>query len=112
MDNSSTKPFAIITGASSGTGYELAKQFAQHGFDLLIAAEDQGIAAAAQKLESMDSTKVKSLQVDLVAYDGVEKLYGAIKSSGRPVDAIAIHAGVGLGGDFARGTDLNAELNL
>jgi len=39
----SSKPLAVVTGASSGIGYELAKQFAEHGFDLLVAAEDAGI---------------------------------------------------------------------
>ncbi len=43
MNNGTNRPFAVVTGASSGIGYELAKQFAQHGFDLLVAAEDPGI---------------------------------------------------------------------
>lgn len=55
---------------------------------------------------------VKSVQADLASYDGVEQLYDEVKSSGRPVDAVAINAGVGVGGDFARQTDLKAELNL
>ena len=93
--------FAVITGASSGIGYELARQFAQHGFDLLIAAEDSEIDNVAVELGSMGTT-VRSLQVDLANYEGVEKLYSAIQSYGRPVDAIAINAGVGVGGDFAR----------
>lgn len=42
---SSDKPLAVVTGASSGIGYELAKQFAQNGFDLLIAAEPAGLNA-------------------------------------------------------------------
>jgi uncharacterized protein len=45
---------------------------------------------------------VQTIQADLSTYDGVEVLYEAIKSMGRPVDAIAINAGVGLGGDFVR----------
>ncbi len=52
------------------------------------------------------------LQVDLASYDGVEKLYAKIKAMGRPIAAIAINAGVGVGGDFAQGTDLQDELNL
>ena len=53
-----------------------------------------------------------SVQVDLTERDGVEELYQAIESVARPVDAIAINAGVGVGGDFARDTDLDDELNL
>ncbi len=111
MNNPSTKPLAVVTGASSGIGYELAKQFAQHGFDLLVAAEDAGIAEAARAFEGLGA-RVESLQVDLATYDGVENLYAKIASSGRPVEAIALNAGVGVGGDFTRGTDLQDELNL
>ena len=42
MSNASTKPFAVVTGGSSGIGLALAKQFAQNGFDLLLAAEPDG----------------------------------------------------------------------
>jgi len=111
MTSSSTKPFAVVTGASNGIGYELATQFAQHGFDLLVAAEDSAIATAAHAFEGLGAA-VESLQVDLATYDGVEELYGKITASGRPLDAIAINAGVGVGGDFTRGTDLQAELKL
>jgi len=107
----STTQFAVVTGASSGIGYELARQFAEHDFDLLIAAEDDGITEAARKLSEF-GPKVEAMQVDLAEYDGVEQLYGKIKTTGRPVDAIAINAGVGVSGDFARQTDLDAELNL
>ncbi len=111
MDNSSTKPFAVVTGASSGIGYELAKQFAQNGFDLLIASAGSGITGVTQDLEKLGA-KVQALQVDLATYDGVEKLYNEAKSSGRALDAVAINAGVGVGGDFTRETDLKDELNL
>ena len=50
--------------------------------------------------------------MDLAGYDGVEQLYARIQSGGRPIDAIAINAGVGVGGDFTHGTDLKEELNL
>jgi len=64
MNNGATKPFAVVTGASSGIGYELATQFAQHGFDLLIAAEDDGIADAARTLQGQGAS-VQMVQVDL-----------------------------------------------
>jgi short-subunit dehydrogenase len=102
--------FAVVTGASSGIGLELAKQFARHGFDLLIAAEDAGIDVAAEELRALGA-QVDSARVNLATYDGVEALYSRVRASARPVDAIAINAGVGVGGPFVE-NDLHAELSL
>jgi len=104
--------FAVVTGASSGIGYELARQFAENGFDLLIAAEDTEIHQAATDLKRDGQNEVIPVQVDLATYDGVEQLYVAILGTGRPVDAIAINAGRGIGGDFTTQTDLKDELNV
>lgn len=109
--DSLNRPFAVVTGASSGIGYELAKQFAQNGFDLLVTATGPSTNEAAQAFEGLGA-KVETVQADLATYDGVEMLYDRIKATGRPVDAIAINAGVGVGGEFARETDLKDELNL
>ena len=111
MNNSFSRPLAVVTGASNGIGYELAKQFARNGFDLLITATGDSINKAAHALAEL-GTKVETVEADLATYDGVEKLYNQIHATGRPVDAIAINAGVGVGGDFARETDLQDELNL
>ena len=111
MATTDNRPLAVVTGASSGIGYELAKQFAQNGFDLVVAAEDAGITTAAQDFSQLGA-QVEAVQVDLATYDGVETLYERIRATNRPVDAIAINAGVGVGGDFARQTDLRDELNL
>ena len=91
--------------------YDLDRQFVQHGFDLLVAAEDPGIMEAGHAFEKLGAT-VETVQVDLATYDGVETPYTAIRATNRPVDAIAINAGVGVGGDFDRETDLRDELNL
>lgn len=111
MEKVARESFAVVTGASSGIGLELARQFAQHGFDLLIVAEDSGIHSAAQSLGA-SGNRIEPMQADLSKYDGVEQVYRKIKASGRPLDAIALNAGVGAGGDFARQTDLDAELYL
>jgi short-subunit dehydrogenase len=110
MINETETPFAVVTGASSGIGYELAREFAEHGFDLLVVAEGDAIEEAAGRLRSLGA-KVDAVRADLAEYDGVETLYERIRSGGRPIDAIAINAGVGVGGPFAQ-TDLDAELNL
>ncbi len=111
MNSSLNRPLAVVTGASNGIGYELAKQFAQNGFDLLITATGSGIDKAAQEI-ALTGAKVETVEADLASYDGVEKLYNKIKGIGRSVDAIAINAGVGVGGEFARETSLDDELNL
>jgi short-subunit dehydrogenase len=108
---SDTRPFAVVTGASSGIGFELAKQFAQHGHDLLIAAEDDIIETAADELAGVGGD-VAWARVDLATHAGVEQLVADIRATGRPPDAIALNAGVGVGGDFARDTELDAELRL
>jgi short-subunit dehydrogenase len=109
-NDAQNKKLAVVTGASSGIGLELAKQFAKNGFDLIIAAEDTGILAAAAEIGG-DGVHVDPVQVDLSTFDGVESLSEHIRSSGRPVDAAAINAGIGVGGEFAE-TDLKAELKL
>jgi uncharacterized protein len=110
MATSSTKQFAIVTGASSGIGFELAKQFAENGFDLLIVAGGDRINTAADEIQMLGAT-VNAVQADLATHDGVHQLLSAIQSSGRPVDAVAINAGVGVAGRFVE-TDLREELNM
>ena len=106
----SDTPLAVVTGASRGIGLELAKQFAEHGFDLLINAEDDAVHDAAAQLRG-NGAQVQSCQADLTLYEGVERLYGDILATGRPVAAAALNAGIGRGGAFVD-TELADELRL
>ncbi len=90
------RPLAVVTGASSGIGYALAKLFAQDGYDLVIAA-DTPLAEAMQALEGLGA-HVEALQVDLASEEGVQSLRALIGE--RPVDALAANAGHGLGRAF------------
>jgi short-subunit dehydrogenase len=88
---------AVVTGASTGIGYELAIQCAKNGYDLLIAADEPEINRAAESLKPF-SGKVDAVEADLATVEGVDKLYARI--GGRPVDALLANAGRGLGKGF------------
>jgi len=104
------RPLAIITGASSGIGYELAIQFARNGYDLLIVSGSDAIHRAADQLHDF-GVAVMAVQHDLTRRDDVRAFCERIRTLGRPIDAAAINAGVGVGGQFAE-TDLEKELDL
>jgi uncharacterized protein len=106
----SSRKLAVVTGASSGIGLELAKQFARNGFDLMIVAEDEEIFEAASEIESLGA-KVEPVQIDLADEGGVDEFYERITSYGAPVDAIAINAGVGVGGPFIENS-IEDEMNI
>jgi short-subunit dehydrogenase len=89
--------FAILTGASSGIGLELAKCCARGGYDLLIAADEPEIENAARSIREL-GVNVDVVQADLATVKGVQQLYNGTK--GRPVDALLANAGRGLGRAF------------
>jgi short-subunit dehydrogenase len=93
----STRPLAIVTGASSGIGLELAKCCAREGFDLIIAADEAKITSAADELRAI-SVNVEAVETDLATLEGVDKLYALVR--GRKVDALLANAGHGLGKGF------------
>jgi uncharacterized protein len=108
----STKKLAVVTGTSTGIGYELAKVCAKNGFDLIVAADEDEIENAAKTLR-MSGGNVEAVKADLATTDGVDKLYKKI--NGRQVDALLANAGRGLGrafldqdfGDIRRVIDTN-----
>jgi uncharacterized protein len=111
METAQSRPLAVVTGASSGIGRELAARFAEGGFDLVVAAEDDRITEAAQSF-AQHGVGATPVRADLATYDGVDNLCRAVAAIGRAPEALAINAGVGAGGDFARDNDLAAELKL
>lgn len=93
------RPLAVVTGASSGIGRELAKLCVGHGFDLVIAADEPAIMSAAAELRR-DGAEVTPVEADLATPQGVDSLMAAIDRTGRPVEALFANAGRGLGHGF------------
>ena len=101
---------AVVTGASSGIGYNLAKVFAENGYDLVIDAEDARLSKAAADFKSL-GVNVTAVNADLATYDGCKQFWHQVEAVGRKVDAVSINAGIGVGGLFVD-TDLEKEINL
>ena len=93
------RQLAVVTGASSGIGLELALQFTDNGFDLILSAEDEALEEAAERCRERGA-EVTAVRQDLRTPAGVEALYAVVTAGGRPVDAAAVNAGVGRGGPF------------
>ncbi len=90
------RPLAIVTGASSGIGLELAREAAERGYDLIIAA-DRSMDEVAAELRA-EGAQVDAVMADLATREGVDELWSAVR--GRPVDALLANAGHGLGKGF------------
>jgi len=101
--------FAVVTGASSGIGLELARLFAADGHDVLVVAEDAEIDAVPGQLLA-HGQHAEALRVDLATAAGVDELRDRIAAIGRPLDAIALNAGVGAGGGSFLDTPLDDHL--
>jgi short-subunit dehydrogenase len=93
----SQRKLAVVTGASTGIGLELARECAKNEFDLLIAANESELESAADELRR-EGGAVDTVQADLATTEGVDQLYGKI--GGRPVAALLANAGRGLGHPF------------
>jgi short-subunit dehydrogenase len=93
-----TRPLAVVTGASSGIGRELARLAAADGHDLVIAADQGPLDEAAAEIRSSSGVQVETVEADLSTSFGVDKLMQAV--DGRPVDLLIANAGHGLGHGF------------
>lgn len=97
MMNGETRKYAIVTGASSGIGYELARCCAKNNYDLLIVADEQEIYDAAEMLSAYD-VEIEAMVADLSTMAGVMQIVNRV--GGRKVDALLANAGRGLGNAF------------
>lgn len=95
MTNS--RPLAIVTGASTGIGFELAHIAAEAGHDLIVVANEPLIDSAAADFRST-GVDVQSVEADLSTFQGVDQLLAAC--NGRPIDILCANAGTGYGGAF------------
>jgi short-subunit dehydrogenase len=96
-DPGSRRPVALVTGASRGIGFELAREFAEHGYDLLINAEDEAVEEAAARLRE-SGADVRAIRADLRDPEAVARV--AAVAGEFAVDVAALNAGVGNGGAF------------
>jgi short-subunit dehydrogenase len=111
--SSRSRPVALVTGASSGIGLELAKVFASEGYDLLISSDNPAkLKKAATQIAPINRTKVQIIVADLSKSAGPKKLYDAVKKLRRHIDVLVNNAGVGVWGRFATETELADELAM
>ena len=105
------KKLAVVTGASSGIGLELAAELGRHDYDLIIVSNDEAeLDEARQRLRSeCPGLSIESLVSDLATFDGVKALWEKLDVMGRPIDVLAANAGIGFAGPFAE-TSLDDEL--
>jgi uncharacterized protein len=87
--NSTERPLALVTGAASGVGRQLAVECARHGLDLMVTA-DTPLDEVVRELRGYGEA-VEFVEADLATMTGVDTLYGAL--NGRVVDALLADVG-------------------
>src|SRR5690606_9804629 len=106
------KKTALITGATSGIGFELAKLFAQDGYNLIIVARNETeLTTTSELLQKEYDTEVHTIAKDLFEKDSPFEIYDEVQSKGLEVNVLVNDAGQGLYGEFAD-TDLYRELDI
>jgi short-subunit dehydrogenase len=103
---------ALITGASTGIGYEFAKLFARDGYQLVLAARSaQRLAEVGEELQRQFRVSVKIFSKDLASPQAPEELFAELQREGIAVDVLVNNAGFGTHGPFAE-ADLASQLAM
>jgi short-subunit dehydrogenase len=106
------RSLALITGASSGIGLELARCFVKDDYDVILVAEDRaGLDAAAAQLSGSGGGSVETIVADLSRLEGSRQVFDEVQRRGRELDVLVNNAGVGVYGKFIE-TSLDEEIAM
>ena len=103
---------ALVTGASSGLGRDMARYLSKLGYNLIITARNEAnLEDLKQELEKEKNTKVDVMPRDLSKVQDCKSLYDEVKEKYENIDLLINNAGFGLSGEFVE-TDLDFELSM
>lgn len=106
-----TQKLALITGGSSGIGFEIARILAGRGYDLIITGRSVRTETSAETLRAL-GVSVTAVQSDLATEDGNRAVLEAARAAGRPLDVLVINAGIAIGGKTFTDIPLEQHLEL
>lgn len=106
----SNRKLVMITGSSSGIGFELAKLFAKDNYDVAMSGSSDKIFESAKEIENI-GVKTYPFKADAGTYEGVQNFWGFVENKERVLDAAVLNVGVSLGDSFLN-NNLDDELKL